>query len=75
MPNQMKGFLQAMRGLEEVRTPLDGEIPTEDTALDSSQQKFDPNREETEEDGIQQERLRRLKVRQMFKGQQGQTKT
>ena len=52
MPNQMKEFLQAMRRLEEVRTPLNREILTEDTALDSSQQKFDPNREEQKRMGF-----------------------
>lgn len=30
--------------------------------------KYDPNRPETEEDGIRQEGLRRLKVRQMSQG-------
>ena len=56
-----------------LRTPLDGETLTKNTAV--SQREFDPNREETEEDGIRAERLRRLKVRQMSKGRQGQTKT
>jgi hypothetical protein len=33
----------------------------------------DPNRPETEEDGIRAEALRRLKVRLLSKGQPGQT--
>jgi hypothetical protein len=32
----------------------------------------DPNRPETEEDGIRAEALRRLQVRRMFTGQSGQ---
>ena len=78
MQNPMDQFLEAMRGLEKARTPLDGETPpsTRDTVLDSSEQmEFDPNRREVEEDGIRAERLRRLKVRQLFKGRRGQTKT
>ena len=78
MQNPMDQFLEAMRGLEKARTPLDGEIPlsTRDTVLDSSEQmEFDPNRREVEEDGIRQEGLRRLKVRRQSKGHRGQTKT
>ncbi len=35
---------------------------------------YDPNAPETEEDGIQAESLRRLKVRRMLKARPGQTK-
>jgi hypothetical protein len=42
-----------------------------DPAVRASQQ----SEPETEEDGIRAEAIRRLKVHQLFKGRQGQTKT
>ena len=42
-------------------------------ALSSAKAGWDPNAPESEEDGLRAEALRRLKVRQLSKGRQGQT--
>jgi hypothetical protein len=71
MPNQMSQFLSALRGLEEVKTPLGAETQrsTGGTAVSGSsrQQAYDPNAVETEKMGFRQESLRRLKVDQLSK--------
>lgn len=79
MPDQMSQFLSALRGLETVKTPLSVEtsISTSGTAVSGSpkQQAYDPNEPETEEMGFREEALRRLKVRQLPRAQQGQIKS
>jgi hypothetical protein len=79
MQNPMDQFLSALRGLETVKTPLSVETPTSTggTAVSGSskQQAYDPNEPETEEMGLRQEALRRLKVLQLSKAQQGRTKS
>ena len=79
MPNQMSQFLSALRGLEEVKTPLGAETQrsTGDTAVSglSRQQAYDPNAMETEEMGVRRESMRRSKVRQLSKAKSGQTQT
>jgi len=52
-------------------SPLDLMNLPVDPALRAAQQ----SEPETEEDGIRAEAIRRLKVRQLFKGRQGQTQT
>ena len=47
--------------------------PTSSTKDLKTQEEDDSLSEETEEDGIRAEALRRLKVRRLFKGQPGQT--
>ena len=78
MPNQISQFLSALRGLETVKTPLSVETSssTSGTAVSgsSNQQAYDPNEPEAEEMGFREEALRRLKVRQLPKAQQGATK-
>ena len=73
MPNQMSQFLSALRGLETVKTPLSVETPT--STADMPREKFDPNEIEVEQQGVRQESLRRSKVRQLSKAQQGRMKT
>jgi uncharacterized protein len=67
----MSQFLSALKGLEEIKTPLSAETPTstDDTAASGSsrQQADDPNAVETEEMGVRQERLRRSKVHRLTK--------
>lgn len=71
MPNPISQFLSALRGLEEIKTPLSVEAPTstDDTAFSGSsrQQSYDPNAVETEEMGVRHESLRRSKVHRMTK--------
>ena len=76
MQDPMDQFLSALRGLEKVKTPLNVEIPTSTSVTpDSQRMKFDPNEVETREMGVRQEALRRLKVDQLSKARQGQTKS
>ena len=58
-------FLQALRGLESKKTPIENDemSATTNPDLDITEKGFDPNREETEEDGIRQGQLRMMKVR------------
>jgi hypothetical protein len=78
MQDPMDQFLSALRGLEKVKTPLSVETPTltSGTAVSGSskQQAYDPNEPETREMGFREEALRRLKVLQLPKAQQGTTK-
>lgn len=65
MSKEHDKFLEALRGLERKKTPIDEDevSPTNHPDLDIEKKVFDPNREETEEDGIRQGQLRMLKVR------------
>ena len=77
MRSPMDQFLGAMRGLENSKTPLSGEIPPsiDDTALDSSPTRAsDLFRQEVEEDGIRQGALRLLKARQQSEARQARMK-
>jgi|TARA_X000000950_G_scaffold215266_1_gene259095 hypothetical protein len=58
-------FLQALRGLESKKTPIENDEMSANTNpdLEISEKVFDSNREETEEDGIRQGQLRMMKVR------------
>ena len=71
MQGPMDQFLSALRGLEELETPLSFETPT--SPADMRVKKFDPNAVEAEEMGVRQENLRRAKVRQLSKAKSGQT--
>jgi len=53
--------------------PLDPAQEAGKGSLLREQKRDDPNRPETERDGIRSEALRRLQVRRMFQGPQGQT--
>jgi hypothetical protein len=53
-------------------TPNSQQPPSKTQAKDTPQDD-DPNRPETEEDGIRAEAIRRLKVHHLFKGRQDQT--
>jgi hypothetical protein len=76
-------FDQSTQGLIELAKEK-GLMGSRDTPLDLTNLPFDPavsameqpmEEEETEEDGIRAEAIRRLKVHRMFKGRQDQTKT
>lgn len=77
MQDPMDQFLSALRGLENVKTPLSVEIPTSTSVTpDSQRMKVDPSESGTEEDAaIRYEKLRRLKVDQLSKARRGQTKS
>jgi hypothetical protein len=62
----------AMRN-QEKDSPLDLKNLPFDPAVSAMEQQMEE--EETEEDGIRAEAIRRLKVHRMFKGRQDQTKT
>ena len=76
MKKPMNQFLDALRGLEKARTPLDEESQvSKNNTLDSSgKQISDLNRLETEEDGPRQAALRIAKLRQQAEVRRSQKK-